>query len=139
MTGEFRGNGALLQKPSPLPLIICQPGLTGRGTPSHRADRWATCAIGFGRVEPEHLTGAEKVGVVLRCDLWTQPKPPFEFDMTLRPTVNVQDNASLPCPSFTSLIFSVSKKKAHCSRNRPCEVTKRSNADLSKLLLLIRS
>lgn len=45
----IQGERGLLQKPSPLLLIICQPGLTGRGTPSHRADRRATCAIGFGR------------------------------------------------------------------------------------------
>lgn len=56
----IQGERGLLQKPSPLPLIICQPGLTGRGTPSHRADRRATCAIGFGRTEPEHLTRERK-------------------------------------------------------------------------------
>lgn len=56
----IQGERGLLQKPSPLPLIICQPGLTGRGTRSHTADRRATCAIGFGPAEPEHLTRERK-------------------------------------------------------------------------------
>lgn len=56
----IQGERGLLQKPSPLPLIICQSGLTGRGMPSHGADHRPTCAIGFGQTEPEHLTRERK-------------------------------------------------------------------------------
>lgn len=64
----IQGERGLLQKPSPLPLIICQPGLTGRGTPSHGADRRADVCNWIWPNGARAPDKREKAGVVLRCD-----------------------------------------------------------------------